>query len=68
MATNMVPISWPRSSLSGPATPVVDRAMSQPSSFRAPSAIARATSADTALFSSSTAGETPSTFSLTSLV
>lgn len=35
------PTSWSHSSFPGPATPVADRAMSQPSSLRAPSAIAR---------------------------
>ena len=60
------PTGLPRSSGSGPATPVADTARSTPSALRAPWAISSATSAHTAPLSSSRAWDTPSTPAFTS--
>ena len=60
------PTGLPRSSGSGPATPVTATARSHPRAFFAPRAISFATSAHTAPFSSSRAWSTPSTPAFTS--
>ena len=59
------PTGLSRSSRSGPATPVTDTAMSAPVICRAPSAMARAVSSDTAPYWSSVSWGTPSTAALT---
>ena len=59
------PTGLPRSSLSGPATPVTDTPTSAPVARQTPCAMARAVCSDTAPYSSSSACGTPSTSAFT---
>ena len=67
-AVNTVPTGLPRSSPSGPASPVTDRARLLPVMRRAPSAMAFATGSDTAPYCCKSASGTPKTPCFTPLV